>query len=493
MQKSKKEPKSSDRALNFLEAKIMAAHEDNSDRLAPIAVLAREGHFSPRTIIQALKVYRDHGILSVTQRQGVRLISRALFEGMGEKLGAAEEPVQGQKKWLLIAEQLEQDLRNNVFAAQGVLPSRKELMERYGCSRQPLNTALNHLLERGRIRISKRGFQLIDTLISHGPHALLIAVTPFADRQQELSISPEAHAYWRTLEDICQSKNLQLQRMSYQEFLSTDTRPFGIIIHVLGFQHQQISTLIRATARWNVPVVVHDAGSIVPLEPLIRSNPNIKIIASSYGFRCGKALGMHVRNQDALPVAYLSPFGKEHWCRQRALGLEEAFTDQPQQLRMYRLFDTHQPHKLAEQLTQMAQYAHVESAINDFLTTLKTPPSLNPQPGAALMPLLVNSLIARDLQPLVEQMYRDGCPKALITANDRTAEIIYPMLCAHPTRPHIYSFDDSDSAFRLDISSYRQNSASIVSTTLDYLINPQQFLTAPIRIEIEGELVLRSG
>lgn len=471
----------------------MEAHQANSDRLAPIAVLAREGRFSPRTIIQALKVYRNHGILSVTQRQGVRLISRALFEGMGEKLCAAEQPAVMQKKWLLIAEQLEQDLRNNVFTAQGVLPSRKELMVRYGCSRQPLNTALNHLLERGRIRISKRGFQLIDTLKSPGPHALLIAVTPFADRQQELSLSPEAHAYWRTLEDICQSKNLQLQRMSYQQFLSTDTRPFGIIMHVLGFQHQQMSTLIRATSRWNVPVVVHDAGSIIPLEPLVRSNPNIKIIASSYGFRSGKALGMHVRNQGSLPVAYLSPFGKEHWCRQRALGLEEAFRDEPQQLRMYRLFDTHQPHKLADRLQQMPHYGRVESALKDFLTSLEAPAVLNPQPAAAIMPQLVNAVIARDLQPLVEQMYREGCPKALITANDRTAEIIYPMLCAHPIRPHILSFDDSDSAFRLDISSYRQNSATIVSTTLDYLINPQQFLATPIRIEIEGELVLRSG
>lgn len=115
-----------------------------SGELPPGAMVPSEMSLSERhevsrgTVRSALALLAEEGLIEVVPGQGRRVVGRS---GVHEPSTA----------WERIARVLQQQLESGEFSPTSPMPSEAELMDAYGCSRNTVRRAYQHLVEEGLV------------------------------------------------------------------------------------------------------------------------------------------------------------------------------------------------------------------------------------------------------------------------------------------------------------------------------------------------------
>lgn len=498
-----------DRATVFLETRIVAANRAGDRRLPPMAIMAAEGGFSTSTLSRAVRLFRDQGILTVTQRTGITIVSRAVFTGTGQAVAgrAARPEPRPRTRWHAVAVALDRDILSGAFPPGHRLPSRKELQARYACSAKTIRKALCALQDERRLVPHKRGHLVFDPPAS-STTAALVLVAYRSSLSHIGEMTPRSRAFWRALEQGCRRRNLRLivtDARDLSRFLAQRSgfpHVLGYVVWSLGFHSDDLAALLPTLAAMGKPVSILDEGGTVPLEPIVGSRSQCRIFSLATSDTAGRQLGNFLIGLGYRHVGYFSPFGKATWCRHRYDGLAQAFRHAPQGSPVERFtLDDHSSGKwITNAMASSVPFDRLTQAVKTFLTEID--PLCTGEPALLDKRTAVEEIHRHVLYPLMRPLFESALSRTSITAwvtvNDFTALMALRFLKERGLTPGpdiaLASFDDSFEAFTNGLTSLDYNVSSLVHAMLGHVLSPaQRHRTAPRPpVEVPSTIMARA-
>jgi DNA-binding GntR family transcriptional regulator len=118
--------------------------------------LIQRGELPPGAMVPSeLSLAELHGVSRGTVRSALALLSdEGLIEvvpGQGRRVVGSSDVHQPSTAWERIARSLQRQLEAGEFSSGSPMPSEAELMDAYGCSRNTVRRAYQHLVEEGLV------------------------------------------------------------------------------------------------------------------------------------------------------------------------------------------------------------------------------------------------------------------------------------------------------------------------------------------------------
>jgi DNA-binding GntR family transcriptional regulator len=140
------------KAYDFVRKNLDRAVWQAGERLPSTLRLAHDADVSPVTMIKALSLLKSQDIISVLQR--------SRFRAGGSVKGTTPWAAPDPQAWILKRTALEKDILAGVYAHQRVLPSIKELKNRYGTGFRTMRKILRSLVQDNVVKLRNKNFEL---------------------------------------------------------------------------------------------------------------------------------------------------------------------------------------------------------------------------------------------------------------------------------------------------------------------------------------------
>lgn len=492
-----------ERAVAFLEGAIEECRSQGDTRLPTMAVLSRQGKLSTRTLTAAIAYFRERGVLSVTQRQGIRVVSRVPIRGSGVAVSTDRRRSTAQySSWQRVRETVAQRVSTGVYPSGTKLPTGKELCAEIGCSYATVKRALVALEREGLLAAHQRGYQVRDYRLPRST-ALLSFVSAGDVLEKIATRTPHSAEMLRNLEVQCRQRGMRLRvddALTLCDALQRGRRLpsglMGFVVWPMGLLADQIEALVQALAGTGLPVSFVDEVGTVPLQHLVRGHQMIRAFSLSNSERVGRVMAHHLLGRGYTCVAYFSAAGDAPWCRRRYQGMVDTYREAgfsegvtrhavdevPGGWRMESFPGDPRSRRALETTWQ----ALLESLRSGKKTAL-------PEPELPIDWNVASSVYQfGKLYPAMEQVRASGTARAWVGSNDFAAEILLRYLQTPGKTPRrqtpVYGFDDSLRSFQLGFSSYNFNVPALVSAMLEHVLYPErhQERDPAAFVEIEG-------
>jgi len=153
-------------------------------RLGTVDQLASRAGVSRSTMLRAIKSLVSAGVLASRQGSAVCVapVASSQSDSRGSSLRASRY------KWQRIVDRIEQDILVGKYEPGSGLPPAKALAVEYGADRKTLTKALHELIGRGRLRDSRRGFEVVSH--SSGRHGAKVLILSRGSQSSYLTRTP---------------------------------------------------------------------------------------------------------------------------------------------------------------------------------------------------------------------------------------------------------------------------------------------------------------
>jgi DNA-binding LacI/PurR family transcriptional regulator/DNA-binding FadR family transcriptional regulator len=494
-----------DQALTHLRG-LTSAGPDH--RLPVLAGLARQAGVSHVTMMRALHVLRDQGVVSVSHRHGVRVLRRP------DQADAPPPPLsapQSMQKWKRLAERIGSDMNAGAFPSDA-LPPTKELLSRYGISYPTLRKALAELCAREALAASRTRHRIVrpSTANLNGTVVLIAA----ADASGGLAMGTNrTRLHLSMTESLCAGYRVRLALMPFDWNTSRLLRsvPDGrtlseLLAHgtVLGFvvwlvlmsAGSQVTLLQRLTG-YRLPVAALDEWGEPEVARQVGLHSRTKVFCMATSAEPARAVGRHLLALGHTRVAYLSPVTDARWSFNRLRGLREAFdavagasvtpivAAKHVQLHGTRPFDGYAP-RLAELIRRIPHGLRGKDGrvAGRVLSGL----------AAEVPTVAFREHYRATVMPLFEQAIAQHQVTAWVCDNDATALMALEFLAARkvdvPGRISVAGFDDEPAASQHGLTSHNFNGQGTMQAMLAHVLQPgRERADGPV--EVPGYVVQR--
>jgi DNA-binding LacI/PurR family transcriptional regulator/DNA-binding transcriptional regulator YhcF (GntR family) len=424
-------------------------------RLPTVRQFAARWSASTRTVQSALRELHRRGL--VDSRPGSGLWRS------GEVPVAMESVPRGDAR--SFAERLRKEIESGLHAWNRPLPAAKEWARRWSCHAQTASKALR-LLEQELDLVHRHGRTYVPsppvTSSPRGSRQRLLCIGA-ADPVGDLRMDSDRELdFWREVGTEAAQAGLALSRLPWSAGrISLDRSAVGVVAST--WHLSEPSVLYRAMERLRLPVCIWVE------DPSFRGGlshayPRLHFHDLGYGATAGKAVARHLLGLGHRRLAYLSPWHKSAWSKNRLRGLREEAGRAGASVETFCLeglseWDRLSPAWTDSRLRETFPEALLEKSVEGSAQPLRT---------AAIRELGWNR-IRRDFEGLAQAALASEAT-AWIGANDAAALMAKDWLTARnvnvPGTVSVVGFDDTSAALRADLTSYRFDSASMARAML---------------------------
>jgi DNA-binding GntR family transcriptional regulator len=515
-------PSPQSRAEVFLRQEIAKAADGGTHRLPSIKAMAAKCGVASMTFAKALARMRQAGLLDVVDRPGIYV--RGLPKGSAIRFPAPLPtrmplPEANRKpRWAEVKSDLLAGIISSRFTPGAVLPSAKELCRHYGSSHDTVKYALRALVNDGKIRSYKRGYQVSQTLPQFS-NATLVILSPTDNLRMLSNFTPRSPETWRYFERRCFHSGIKVhlhvpgfmgeppgsRKYTRNSFLELQKREFviGYAYFSMMFAQELTGHLLRQLGETGKPLVVIDEVGVTPQRDLLPeqlTNPLMRVFSIDGSDAAGKQVGDYLLSLGHRGAACFSLVDSEQWCRIRADGLGRAFNEAGLTNRVRRMLleDFTDTHVIHSRIDGAEPY---RTALADIMRFEK---KLGPSSGSPLdTPFLNNSarpyfwsrFLESQLRPSFDRALADRSTTAWVGISDIVALVALDYLGRRgvkvPQEISVIGFDDGIDAIASGLTSYNFNTPAIVDRALEHILTPPAHRAGPAVVEIPGVIMSR--
>ncbi|MBD3347129.1 MAG: GntR family transcriptional regulator [Chitinivibrionales bacterium] len=506
------------KAIESVFTEISSGRISPGDRLPGIPRLAQSSGVSPVTMWKAMNILREKGIV-----EGIRgnpfIVTSDALQKIGVFKSTLNEPVQKVRSsclWQRIRLRLLKDVLNGVYGSNGVLPTLKELRQKYGISFRPLKKALTALCEEGVLAPRNRLYHVVS--LSSSRSNSCVRVIMLSDQEKKLWAGSLNEECIRTLESECSRANVELQVVGYMEsgkffFARSDERlrPISTLSDddsVLGYLYIVIQNdecrdiFLRRLSSFGKPVAVLDVVGGWEL-PLYAQKPYVKHFTTAISPLPGEIAARYLLEMGHRKVAYISPFHQAAWSKNRLAGIRKIFAGAGYDSAVTSCTWNNPPDIHSSYHDDALKNCPIEPLVEFFNKWKKDIPRfyINRMDSYFNFQLqwriLTIAEFNRQLHSLFDAALADDSVTVWVAANDTVALAAIEYLDLNeievPESISLISFDDTWESLRQGITSYNFNMQAVVHTMLGYVLNTRSVKSMGFYrpVEIEGMIIER--
>lgn len=476
-----------DKAATFLRQLVEYNREGGRSRLPVVAELARDAGVSQASMVKAIRRLCDEGILVTSHGRGTRIVSH-------QEPPPIEDAPGTRRGRQLCALRLERDVRSGRFGFAGVLPSLKELCERYGVCGRTMRRSLATLVNRGVVEPYRRRYRLPVARAEKNRNTIVLIARGEPSGRSLLLTTARTEEHLRSLERECARRDVVLCPVLCNRFgrslddLNRETHQLPRTMNldtVLGFMiwsdaidAEPLEHILHGLLHYGKPMSLLDDEGIAAGRSVVRGLAR----RGMHVFTCqrfpGEAVGRHLLSLGHRRIAYLTPAPDAVWSRMRRQGLE-AVCDAAGLDNAVRQWG---PESRTVHTPLLGDAFELSGRLNTALPRkLRVPsvpfPELS-EPHARFVHDLRAYMSSRELSEkmlaVFEQALRDNTPTAWVCASDAAALAALDYLRNRnvevPEELSLIGFDDSSDASAARLSSYNFGGAAAIAQMVDGLL-----------------------
>lgn len=475
-----------DKAHAGLQRHIERARALGESRLPSVRQLARGIGVSHVSILKALERLRAAGTVAVSQGRGIRL---ADSDPPGNSEAGAPPR---RRRWQQLVTQLEHDILNGVYTEGTDLPSRKQLAIRYGVCHRTLHKALADLVNNRAL--VPHGKSLTVPLPSSGhPHGTVVLVARETTGPELEMLGSRTHDRLRTVESECARLGLNIEMFPFTyargaaasgELLDDHVRTnvsgtvLGYLIWTLGINDTALQALLAHARHRDRPVALLDELGCVSLTPAQQHGGAVRVLPIATSARAGSNVCRYLLSLGHRHIAYISPFHRTQWSRNRLAGLRHTFARAglPDAVRAYTLSRTKRINEFLapDDPDRRALDLHLADLLHQ--TTRRTLARTLQAFRRTLTRNMEYEERREFLRPLLDNALSESATTAWVGCSDDVAIQCLDYLRDHDRAvPHdisVLGFDDTVEAFVNRLTSYNFNMPAITRAMIRHVLYP---------------------
>jgi DNA-binding transcriptional regulator YhcF (GntR family) len=478
----------------------------SSARLPSVRVLAQRCAVSPVTILRAIAILKNEGLLEGGWGRGNFIASRkAAIEqnDVCQSTTAVEKTVQ----------MIKNDIIEGKYRTHLPLPSIKNLTAQYRVSYPTVKKALVLLTEESILKQSGVRYHFFTKTVRP---ASRIAIVAFGLGRNSIKIETERERnFYQLLCAVAKDQNVVLETIccnDYNEatpFYTPDNTPLaeylkhknitGIILS--SYHMKDSAACLGRLLKFDLPISawVEDHRILKMIGRYSPERKKLSFFDTSYSTIPGYEIGRYLIEKGHKHIAYFSPFHKSPWSQNRLNGLKKAAASghdvrivpfvSTEYLNDYFILEKVLDESLFDKHCSVVS---IEEQVHPFLKSRVD--SVRYAHDILLRDSMIFSICAGFLKEASEHR----SISAYVCANDHISALIndYWDFCALPPsrRPFLIGFDNSIESFRRNISSYEFNTQGEIQQMLNHLVYPNSSyqLNRKPAFRLSGRVVERS-
>jgi DNA-binding LacI/PurR family transcriptional regulator len=309
-------------AVQTVEKLVRECYTGNTTRLPTTFEMAKAAGVSVPTMTKALRVLSRKGIIKTAPKKKGITINLEFTSLPSYQKNRSSLP-----KWQYLIRRIEEEIIPHLTNASSLIPSLKELSNRFGVSHKTLQKSLIQLEKIGRLQKFKKGYRVHPQFSVSGKRKI-IAVLQDTFATDFLRVRPIYYDLLHILEMICAHNNLLLDFLLYTEDGAVDNHSFKSICsrpdEILGFiviagadEHFPVFHLLHPTAK---PVSVLDAETPDVRFPFLGSS-RFKVFQLAMSADAGSKTAYFLKDRGHKHIAYLSIWHEWEWSQIRLEGI----------------------------------------------------------------------------------------------------------------------------------------------------------------------------
>lgn len=507
-----------EKAIAFLNNALKNGRWKPGDRLPNLVLLGKEAGVSHPVMGSAAQCLSKEGLLSVLRCSGIRV---PLPDG-NEKEATAGEYIE---KWKKVRTNIINDLLGRALDSSSPLPSIQELCHRYSVSYPILKKALCSLEKEGLLSSYKRTYKL-KLFPAQANTTKILVLFPFSQdklnknainlQEKGFEISFRGIEILQKLEQMSNTQNITFDVWGYSILNNQPTffNPelsicnsikniksyFGIILINMYMNVPDFNWMVSMLALSSIPISIFDeAWDITHLLPKTKNN-QVRIFNISKSDLDGPKMGQHLLKLGHQKIAYISPWFKDGWTKNRYNGLCKAFSMVSDKNQVSLFTDHRYPvgtiHLENEIFYEMP-------SLEEVVRSYKMLPDEQGKYFAVEMTNLFYAIIGQNrigafVEPLFEKALAQPDITAWVCSDSRMAfsalRFLHKKVVAIPGKISVAGFDDNPEAYTAGLTTYNYDVQGITQTMVAFISNPSLFPEKQgIFIEKNGFLVPRQS
>ncbi len=460
-------------ALAFLRGYLAATASSGRTQLPTVRELAGVSGTSRSAMQRAVERLAEEGRLAVRHGSGI--------ERVGDR-GARPPPRAPARRWRTedVCALVERDVLAGLLPAGRRLPSRKELMSRYGVSYRTLRRSLEGLAAEGTLVPEGRSFRVRETR-ALATQTLYLFAGGVASRRP-----PAVNTH--TLERECARANLELvvvrhnwhgTRMVFDrpiDFTPTQlSRIIGFMVWTMGYSEAACTEVLGMLSRHGKPVGVFDERQGFHQRPIPFANRLTRCAVIAQREDEGASLGRYLLGRGHRRVLYVSPQAggfSEPRCRGIGMAFERAgYADGVRAVYLPSERPSLQAENLQAVVPGMYETAdrEMQPGVREALLS-----ALSSQ-STSIASHVEQELLRRRLAPVLDQAVHGDGVTAVVGYNDFTAIPALRHLRSSgvtvPEQVSVVGFDDSQESSLEGLTSYNFNSEEAITLLLGHILS----------------------
>ncbi len=319
------------RATAWLHTQIDTRREHGEWRLPTIVQMAHLCGVAPGTMARAVHRAVADGVLISSHRGGTGL------RGLAPAGTASPQAPSLGCKWKRVRDTLERDIAQGTYPAGSVVPSGKELQQRFGASYRTVAKAVAGLVDTGVLEPSGRSYRVRSIAVSGG-RSTIILFTSRGDGPDRAVPGTRSNELLGLIQSACRRSGLRLRTIEYGFAAPRRQGPMGVppdhyrrLVEresVIGFMVWN-AVLRPATSRgileqvshYNLPVAVLDETAAFTDSPPPRLPCPLRVFPLGCTAQAGRLMARHLLGLGHRSIAYVCANHATSWSHQRLQGL----------------------------------------------------------------------------------------------------------------------------------------------------------------------------
>jgi DNA-binding LacI/PurR family transcriptional regulator/DNA-binding transcriptional regulator YhcF (GntR family) len=318
------------KAFDFVKQHLEDTVWQPGEPLPATVSLARSAGVSPVTMLRALAMLKDQGL--------VNGIPRSRFRAGGSVKGMVKHVDADSAAWVLKRTSLEKDILAGVYAHQGALPSIKELEVRYGTCFRTMRKILRSMVDDGVVKLRGKKYEM-QRVPDRAYSQRIVFITFQIQAIPRSALNQGQYQVLSLFERECINRGLKLEVVTNDFYNSIETRriisspsinepALGYIFDLWWYPGEDFrrghSDLFARLATLKKPVAILDeVGDFILPQPFA-ANPLFQVFRIE-GKRAGARVARFLLGMGHQSVAFFSSSHQNAYSKLRLEGANEQF------------------------------------------------------------------------------------------------------------------------------------------------------------------------